>query len=115
VKTMKDFMLLTDDEQAMMEVLAKKIHAMIDSDLFYIDTVQKYPNVLPIPGSKNKKVTNRRRLLLQKPAEAAASFFVLKKSESSDSSGTEICPKTKFANGFFVCMRTKQAGFRYTL
>lgn len=26
------------------EVVAKKIHAMIDSDLFYIDTVQKYPD-----------------------------------------------------------------------
>ena len=26
------------------EVAAKKIHAMIDSDLFYIDTVQKYPD-----------------------------------------------------------------------
>ena len=26
------------------EVVAKKIHALIDSDLFYIDTVQKYPD-----------------------------------------------------------------------
>ena len=26
------------------EVVAKKIHAMIDSDLFYIDTVRKYPD-----------------------------------------------------------------------
>ena len=26
------------------EVVAKKIHALIDSDLFFIDTVQKYPD-----------------------------------------------------------------------
>ena len=26
------------------EVVAKKIHALIDSDLFYIDTIQKYPD-----------------------------------------------------------------------
>lgn len=26
------------------EVVAKKIHALIDSDLFYIDTVRKYPD-----------------------------------------------------------------------
>lgn len=26
------------------EVVAKKIHTMIDSDLFYIDTVRKYPD-----------------------------------------------------------------------
>ncbi len=26
------------------EVVAKKIHALIESDLFYIDTVQKYPD-----------------------------------------------------------------------
>ena len=26
------------------EVVAKKIHALIDSDMFYIDTVQKYPD-----------------------------------------------------------------------
>ena len=26
------------------EVIARKIHALIDSDLFYIDTVQKYPD-----------------------------------------------------------------------
>ena len=26
------------------EVVAKKIHTLIDSDLFYIDTVQKYPD-----------------------------------------------------------------------
>ena len=26
------------------EVVAKKLHAMIDSDLFYIDTVKKYPD-----------------------------------------------------------------------
>ena len=26
------------------EVVAKKIHAMVDSDLFYIDTVKKYPD-----------------------------------------------------------------------
>ena len=26
------------------EVVAKKIHAMIDSDLFFIDTVRKYPD-----------------------------------------------------------------------
>ena len=26
------------------EVVAKKLHAMVESDLFYIDTVQKYPD-----------------------------------------------------------------------
>ena len=26
------------------EVVAKKIHAMIDSDLFFIDTIRKYPD-----------------------------------------------------------------------
>ena len=26
------------------EVIAKKLHAIIDSDLFYIDTVKKYPD-----------------------------------------------------------------------
>ena len=26
------------------EVVAKKLHTMVESDLFYIDTVQKYPD-----------------------------------------------------------------------
>ena len=42
-------------------------------------STKEYPDVVPIPGSKNNKVTNRRRLLLQKPAEAAASFFCTQK------------------------------------
>ena len=44
------------------EVVAKKLHAMLDSDLFYIDTVQKYPedHIEKINAAKREYEENAR-------------------------------------------------------
>ena len=50
------------------EVVAKKLHAMVESDLFYIDTVQKYPDdhMKKIEIAKQEYEQNARPRLTQR-------------------------------------------------
>ncbi|MBQ1491742.1 MAG: NAD(P)H-dependent oxidoreductase [Blautia sp.] len=91
------------------EVVAKKIHTLIDSDLFYIDTVQKYPDdhMKKIEVAKREFQENARPALTKRVENmddydtvivafpnwwttmpmALFTFF-----ESYDFSGKTICP-----------------------
>lgn len=91
------------------EVAAKKLHDMIDSDLFYIDTVQKYPddhmekiavakrefteNARPALSSKVENMEDYDTVIVAFPnwwtTMPMAMFTFL---ESYDFSGKTICP-----------------------
>ena len=105
------------------EVVAKKLHAMLDSDLFYIDTVSKYPddhmkkiaiakrefeqNARPELTAKVENMSGYDTVILAFPnwwtTMPMALFTFL---ESYDFSGKTICPLiTHGGSGFSNSLR----------
>ena len=105
------------------EVVAKKLHTMVDSDLFYIDTVQKYPddhiekieiakrefqqNARPELTAKVENISDYDTVILAFPnwwtTMPMALFTFL---ESYDFSGKTICPLiTHGGSGFSNSLR----------